>query len=86
MIDEVYVSSGDAVQAGDLLASVEESSLTGVLQSLQSSIDSVDEELEAALEDSEEETELTSSLSAASSKSTPRRATAPPMLWRSTAR
>ena len=63
VIDEVYVSSGDAVQAGDLLASVETSSLAGVLQSLQSSIDSVDEELEAALEDSEEETELTSSLS-----------------------
>lgn len=63
VIDEVYVSSGDAVQAGDLLASVEESSLTGVLQSLQSSIDSVDEELETALEDSEDETELTSSLS-----------------------
>ncbi len=63
VIDEVYVSSGDTVQAGDLLASVEASSLTSVLQSLQSSIDSVDEALEDALEDSEDETELTSVLS-----------------------
>ncbi len=63
VIDTVYVSAGDQVQAGDTLASVDASSIQLVLQSLQETLDGLDEELEEALEEDEDETELETSLS-----------------------
>ncbi|MCD8384083.1 MAG: HlyD family efflux transporter periplasmic adaptor subunit [Clostridiales bacterium] len=50
-IDELYVEEGDSVEEGDLLATIDTSSVLSALSDVQDQLDELDEELEEASED-----------------------------------
>lgn len=52
-IEEVNVSAGDTVSAGDVLATVDHSSVISAMSSVQSEIDAVDEQIAAITDDTE---------------------------------
>ncbi|MGI6012221.1 MAG: biotin/lipoyl-binding protein [Ruminococcus sp.] len=60
-IDEVLVESGDTVSAGDVLATVDESSVLGAMANVQDQIDELDGELSECAD--EDEQELTAGIS-----------------------
>ncbi|MCD8144287.1 MAG: HlyD family efflux transporter periplasmic adaptor subunit [Oscillospiraceae bacterium] len=61
-IDDFYVEEGDAVEEGDLIATVTSASLSTAMSDLQSSLDALDEEIESASEDEVSDT-VTASVS-----------------------
>ncbi|MCD8382813.1 MAG: efflux RND transporter periplasmic adaptor subunit [Clostridiales bacterium] len=50
-IDELYVEEGDSVEEGDLLATIDTSSVLSALSDVQDQLDELDEQLEEASED-----------------------------------
>jgi multidrug efflux pump subunit AcrA (membrane-fusion protein) len=55
-IDEVLVESGDTVNEGDALATVDQTSVAAAISQIQESIDSIDTQLAAISEDTTDET------------------------------
>lgn len=61
-VNEIYVSTGDVVEKGDMLASVNSASVMAAMNDIQKEIDELDQEL-AKVEETEEEDTITAGVS-----------------------